>query len=94
MDNYTKSVHLYADLPSHGPRSLAYLSTLANLGLLYKDMSTKTKGMEKEQLLQRAEEALVECVQRRKEIQSSAHRLAYMCYNCNILNICIYIGIL
>lgn len=80
MDKYTDALHVYMDVT--GKNHVSYAATLANLGVLYKDMSkgrvvsrnnsddtgneegevvvVPVKGMEKLQLLERAEEALVE----------------------------------
>lgn len=68
MDNYIKALQLYADLPTHGKRSAPYLATLSNLGLLFKDLASRSKGMERFELLQRSEEALAEVLNIRREL--------------------------
>eukprot|EP01039_Chlorochromonas_danica_P004560 gene4560-4998_t len=74
MDNYIKALQLYADLPTHGKRSAPYLATLANLGLLFKDLASRSKGMERFELLQRSEEALVEVLNVRRELHGLHHK--------------------
>lgn len=69
MDNYTKALHIYEDLPTHGKRSSQYLTTLTNLGSLYRELAMQKKGVEKHELLQRAVEALAEVCETRLSIQ-------------------------
>lgn len=56
MDNYILALHTYEEV--QGKRSTSYVSTLANLGMLYKTLAEGAKGIDREQLIERAEEAL------------------------------------
>lgn len=77
MENYMAALKLYADIPSHGKKSTPYLSTLLNLGLLFKDMAARSKGMDKAELLLRAEEAMTETFETRKELNGESLVVLY-----------------
>jgi tetratricopeptide (TPR) repeat protein len=72
MDAYTEALHIYQDVK--GKKHVSYAATLANLGALYKTMATGTKGMEKLQLLERAEEALFDAKVLRTELLGPTSR--------------------
>jgi tetratricopeptide (TPR) repeat protein len=72
MDNYTKALHCYFD--TVGKKHTSYAATLANLGALYKIMAEKTSGLDKLALLDRAEEALGDSLELRKEISGPTHK--------------------
>lgn len=57
-----------------GKQSVSYASTLANLGALYKHMASTSKGLEKQQLLDRAEEALKDAHELRVKMHGPRHR--------------------
>lgn len=73
-DNYIKAIQMYRNLPSHGKRSVSYLATLSNLGLLYKDMAVKEKGLERARLLGHADDALREVLEVRQDLLGPLHR--------------------
>ncbi len=56
LDGYIEALQVYAD--TVGNQHKSYASTLSNIGILYRTMSNDKKGMERLQLLERAEEAL------------------------------------
>lgn len=86
MEQYTKALHVYEDIA--GKRSTSYAAALCNLGVLYKDMAergatgsrsgsgsgTRTSAMEREQLLQRADEALQDALSIREECHGTVLR--------------------
>lgn len=53
---YTDALHKYERIG--GTQHISYLSTLNNLGVLYKTISAQSKGVKKTIMLERAEEAL------------------------------------
>jgi hypothetical protein len=66
MDKYTNALHIYRSVG--GQKSQQYSACLQNLGLLYKEMSSEAKSLDKEQLLERSEEALEESLNVRTEL--------------------------
>ena len=71
MAKYTEALHLYRDKVGHTHRS--YASTLSNMGILYRSMAEpregSAKGMDKLQLLERAEEALTDALKIRLDLE-------------------------
>jgi hypothetical protein len=66
VDTYTRALHIYEDVT--GRKHASYASTLSNIGILYRGMAEKTSGMDRLQLIERAEEALSDALDTRKEI--------------------------
>ncbi len=60
MELYTEALHKYHS--TVGKDHASYAHTLQNLGVLYKTQAEASKGMDKDQLLTRAEEALKDAV--------------------------------
>jgi hypothetical protein len=56
MSKYVAALHVYEDVG--GKLHTSYASTLANLGVLYKDLARDASGLERQQLLERSSEAL------------------------------------
>lgn len=72
MDKYTQSLQIYHDVV--GKQHASYAATLSNLGILYRTQAETSKGMEKQELLQRAEEALGDAHTLRLSLHGPAHR--------------------
>ena len=72
MDKYTQSLQIYHDVV--GKQHASYAATLSNLGILYRTQAEASKGMEKQELLQRAEEALGDAHTLRLSLHGPAHR--------------------
>jgi tetratricopeptide (TPR) repeat protein len=68
MDKYVKALHIYED--KVGKKHKSYVSTLANLGVLYKAIAETSTGLDKLQLIERSEEALLDSIRIRIEISS------------------------
>jgi tetratricopeptide (TPR) repeat protein len=66
---YTDSLQLYEKLG--GKSSQSYATALMNLGICYKLQAVSSKGMEKMQLLERAEEALLDARMVKKELNQN-----------------------
>jgi tetratricopeptide (TPR) repeat protein len=66
MTKYTEALHIYKDVV--GRKHPSYASTLANIGVLYKVLAEASSGIDKTQLIDRAEEALLEALNVRIEI--------------------------
>ena len=71
-DKYTQSLVIYDK--AVGRKHPSYASTLNNLGILYRDQAAQSKGMDREQLLARADEALSDALALRTELLGAAHR--------------------
>lgn len=65
MIKYTEALHIYKDVV--GRKHPSYASTLANIGVLYKVLAEASSGIDKTQLVDRAEEALIEALNVRIE---------------------------
>lgn len=61
LEKYTSALHIYEE--AVGKKHSSYGATLANVGVLYKSLAEKSTGMDKLQLLERAEEALNDSLQ-------------------------------
>lgn len=72
VKNYTTALHLYEDMV--GKETQSYAATLTNLGSLYRNMAVTSKGMEKHELLTRAEEALSDGLSIRNKILGETHK--------------------
>lgn len=72
MNRYTEALHVYQDI--QGRKSPSYAATLSNLGTLYRIKATSTKGMEKQELLARANEALTDSLATRRELLGIQHK--------------------
>jgi tetratricopeptide (TPR) repeat protein len=72
VDAYTRALHIYEDVT--GKRHASYASTLSNIGILYRGMAEKSSGMDRLQLIERAEEALSDALETRKEISGTKSR--------------------
>ena len=59
LDKYTSALQTYEDCLKT-KNSIFYATTLSNVGGLFKTMADFAKGIEKDQYLQRAEEALID----------------------------------
>mmetsp|Transcript_24316 Transcript_24316/g.23357 ORF Transcript_24316/g.23357 Transcript_24316/m.23357 type:complete len:451 (+) Transcript_24316:94-1446(+) len=66
MTKYTEALHIYKDVV--GKKHPSYASTLANIGVLYRVLAEVSSGLDKTQLIDRAEEALIEALNARIEI--------------------------
>jgi tetratricopeptide (TPR) repeat protein len=66
MTKYTEALHIYKGVV--GKKHPSYASTLANIGVLYKVLAEVSSGLDKTQLIDRAEEALIEALSTRIEI--------------------------
>ena len=71
-DKYTQSLVIYEAVV--GRKHASYAATLTNLGILYREQAAAAKGMDKEQLLARAEEALSDAVTLRLEVSGPSHK--------------------
>ena len=60
-DKYTEALQIYEKVS--GRQTTSYASTLANLGVLYRTMALRSKGMDKLQLLERSQEALADSLE-------------------------------
>ncbi len=58
---YTQALQAYEAIS--GKKTTSYAATLTNLGVLYRTMALASKGMDKLQLLERSEEALMDSKQ-------------------------------
>ena len=87
LELYTKALHIYKDITDVVTKEvndqkvsekskLSYASTLNNIGVLYRQMADKpgVKGMERLQLLERAQEALEDCISTRQDLLERSHR--------------------
>lgn len=72
IDRYIAALQIYEEVS--GKLSISYASTLSNLGAIYKHMASTTKGMEKQQYLDRAEEALGDAYNLRVQLHGKIHR--------------------
>lgn len=72
IDRYIAALQIYEE--ASGKLSISYASTLANLGAIYKHMAAGSKGMEKQQYLDRAEEALGDAYKLRVQMHGKTHR--------------------
>lgn len=72
LDQYTEALQVYED--TIGKKQASYAATLANIGLLFKAEAEKSKGMEKLDLLDRADEALTDALTLRLEISGKLHK--------------------
>ncbi len=61
MNKYVEALQVYEAV--NGKNNSSYAATLSNLGVLYKNMAQATKGMDKLQLLERSQEALLDARQ-------------------------------
>jgi len=71
-EKYTETLVIYDK--AVGRKHPSYASALNNLGILYRDQAAQSKGMDREQLLARAEEALIDALSLRTELLGAAHR--------------------
>ena len=72
MEQYTFAIQLYHNIYKTKLHP-SYASILTNIGILYKIMAEASKGIDRMQMLERSEEALIEALSIRKEI------LGYCC---------------
>ncbi len=71
MDQFTQALHIYQD--TVGKRHTSYATTLGNLGVLYKTEALVAKGLDKLNLLERAEESLFDAFTLRKELSGEPY---------------------
>ena len=69
LEHYTKALHIYQDVV--GKEHTSYASTLSNMGILYRTMAEKASGMDRLQLLERAEEALRDSLDTKRKISGN-----------------------
>jgi tetratricopeptide (TPR) repeat protein len=72
LDHYTRALHIYQDVS--GKKHASYASTLSNIGILYRSMAEKASGMDRLQLVERAEEALSDAHATRSEMDGTSSR--------------------
>ncbi len=72
LTRYTDALHVYEDV--QGKKSASYASTLSNMGSLYRLKASEATGMMKHQYLMRADEALSDSLDLRREILGITHR--------------------
>ena len=72
MDKYTQSLQIYRDVV--GKNHSSYAATLSNLGILYRAQAEGAKGIERHELLLRAEEALGDAHALRLTLHGAHHR--------------------
>jgi tetratricopeptide (TPR) repeat protein len=72
MEHYIKALHIYED--TNGKQNESYAATLMNLGVIYKSTAEYKKGLEKQQLLERSEEALNDSIKIRTFLQGQDHK--------------------
>lgn len=77
MDKYIAALHIYEDVA--GKNSPSYAATLTNLGVLYKTMAEMSKGEDKLQLLERADEALSDTTAIRTKLLGPKHKETLHC---------------
>lgn len=77
MDKYIAALHIYED--TAGKHSASYAATLTNLGVLYKTMAEMSKGEDKLQLLERADEALSDTTAIRTKLFGPKHKETLQC---------------
>ena len=75
MSKYVAALHVYEDVG--GKLHTSYASTLANLGVLYKDLARDASGLERQQLLERSSEALGDALGIRTSLLGE---IAYLLY--------------
>lgn len=69
MNKYTEALQTYEDIV--GKTHPSYVSTLANLGVLYKALAEAASGMERLQLIERADESLTDAYKLRQDTSGS-----------------------
>jgi tetratricopeptide (TPR) repeat protein len=69
IETYTEALHVYEDVV--GRKHPSYMVTLSNLGAAYRAFAESKKGLEKQELLQRAMEALHDAYDFHKEIHGT-----------------------
>lgn len=67
MEQYSFAIQLYRNIYKTKLHP-SYASILTNIGILYKIMAEESKGIDRMQMLERSEEALIEALSIRKEI--------------------------
>ena len=72
MNKYTEALHTYEDVV--GKKHSSYISTLANLGVLYKALAESSTGMERLQLIERADESLADSLKLRQELLGATNK--------------------
>lgn len=58
LEQYMNALQVYKEVHNNNTLSVSYASTLYNIGILYKQMAETSKGLDKSQFIDRAEEAI------------------------------------
>lgn len=67
MEQYVEALMIYKNIFKTNVH-VSYAATLTNLGMLYKMMAESSKGIDKDQLLARSEEALNDALDTRRKL--------------------------
>jgi tetratricopeptide (TPR) repeat protein len=72
MEKYIEALQLYDKL--HGKQTISYASTLHNLAAVYRMKAMESRGMDKLELLERAQEAIQDVITIREQLLGSKHK--------------------
>lgn len=74
MEQYINALQVYKAVNNNNTLSISYASTLYNIGILYKQMAETSKGMERSQYVDRAEEAITDAHKLRVQMHGPTHK--------------------